>query len=179
MLIKILIGLAVILVVFLIVVIMQPDTFRVERSAVLAAPAETVFVQVNHLRKWESWSPWAKLDPAAKSTFEGPPAGVGAVFAWSGNNQIGEGRMTITDSRPNELVRFRLDFLRPFKGTNSAEFTFKPEGEKTLVTWSMSGTNNLVGKAMCLIVNCDKMLGGFFEKGLAQLDSVAKAAPAN
>jgi hypothetical protein len=64
------------------------------------------------LRKWEAWSPWAKLDPTAKSTLEGPSAGVGAVFAWSGNNQIGEGRMTITDSRPNELVRFRLETNR-------------------------------------------------------------------
>ncbi|HEY5706436.1 MAG TPA: SRPBCC family protein [Terrimicrobiaceae bacterium] len=179
MIIKILIGVAAILAVLLTVVAMQPGTFRIERTATLGAPVGTVFAQVNDLHKWEAWSPWAKLDPTAKNTFEGPPTGVGAAFVWSGNNQIGEGRMTITDSRSNELVRFRLDFLRPFKATNTAEFAFKPEGDKTVVTWSMSGTNNLVGKAMSLIMNCDKMLGGFFEQGLAQLDSVAKTAATN
>jgi len=177
MLIKILIGLVVIVITFLIVVAMQPNTFRVERSTTLAAPVGAVFAQVNDLRCWQSWSPWAKLDPAAKNTFEGPPAGTGAVFAWSGTNQIGEGRMTITDSRPNELVRFQLDFVKPFAGTNIAEFTFKPEGEKTVVTWSMTGKQTFLFKAMGLIMNCDKMLGGFFEQGLAQLETAAKAAP--
>ena len=162
---KILIVLAVIVVVCVVVVALQPAEFRVTRSATIAAPPETVFAQVNDLHKWEAWSPWAKLDPAAKYSYDGPAAGVGAAFAWSGNNEVGEGRMTITESRPAELVRFRLDFVKPFKGTSTSEFTFKPEGNQTIVAWTMMGQNNFISKAMHLCMDCDKMLGGSFEQG--------------
>src|SRR5216683_952568 len=172
----ILIALAVIVVVFVVIVAVQPSDFRITRSATIAAPPEAVFAQVNELHNWEAWSPWAKLDPNAKSTYEGPAAGVGAAFAWSGNNRIGEGRMTITESRPNEFVRFKLDFLKPFKATNTAEFTFKPEANQTAVTWSMYGKNSFIGKAIGLFMNCDKMVGGQFETGLAQLNSVTETA---
>jgi hypothetical protein len=80
---------------------------------------------VNDFHNWEAWSPWAKLDPAAKATFEGPSAGTGAIFKWAGNKEVGEGSMTITESRPSDLIRIKLEFLRPFEATNSAEFTFK------------------------------------------------------
>ena len=85
--------------------------------------------------------------------------------------------MTITESRPNSLVQLRLDFQKPMKATNIAEFTFKPQGKQTLVTWSMSGHNNFIGKAMGLIINCDKMIGGQFEKGLASMKSIVETAP--
>ena len=172
----ILIALAVIVVVFVAIVAVQPSDFRISRSATIAAPPEAVFAQVNGLHNWEAWSPWAKLDSAAKSTYEGPAAGVGAAFTWAGNNKVGEGRMTITESRPNESVRFKLDFLKPFKATNTAEFTFKPEGIQTAVTWSMYGKNSFIGKAVGLFINCDKMVGGQFEQGLAQMKSLAEAA---
>jgi uncharacterized protein YndB with AHSA1/START domain len=175
MLIKILIALAAIIVVLLIVVALQPSDFRILRSAVIGAPPAAVFPHVNDLHLWEEWSPWAKLDPNAKSTFDGPPAGIGASMAWAGNNKVGEGRMTITESRPNDLIRFRLDFFKPMKATNDSEFTFKPQGNQTAVTWSMSGKNNFMGKAFGLIVNCDRMIGSKFEKGLAQLNTVATA----
>src|SRR6476619_7472628 len=106
----ILVGLAGVLAV---VVALQPSHFRVERTATISAPAGVVFAQVNDLQKWEAWSPWAKLDPAVKNTFEGPSAGKGAVFAWDGNDKVGAGRMTITESRPNELIRLELVFVRP------------------------------------------------------------------
>jgi uncharacterized protein YndB with AHSA1/START domain len=158
-------------------VAMQPSDFRVTRMATINAPAPVVFGQVNDLHKWDTWSPWAKLDPQAKHTFEGPSSGKGAIFRWEGNDQIGEGKMTITESRPSDLIRIKIDFLKPFQATNTAEFTFHPEGSRTVVTWSMSGTNNFVGKAFCLFMNMDKMLGGDFEKGLAQMKSVAEAPP--
>ena len=173
---KILLGIAAIIIVFLAVVALQPADFRVTRSITIAAPPEVVFAQVNELKKWEAWSPWAKLDPNAKNNYEGPAAGVGAAFAWSGNNQVGEGRMTITESRSNELVRFKLEFVKPMAGTSTSEFTFKPEGNQTTVTWTMSGKNNFVGRAMCLFMNMDKMVGGQFEQGLATMKSVAEAA---
>jgi len=164
----------VIIVFFLIFVAMRPSEFKVVRSANIGGPSDVVFAQVNDLHKWEAWSPWAKMDPAAKTNYEGPPAGVGAAFAWAGNAKIGEGRMTIIESRRPELVRFRLDFFKPFKGTNTAEFTFKPEGEKTLVTWSMEGKSNFITKLFGLFVNCDKMIGCQFEKGLADMDAVVR-----
>lgn len=173
---KILIGLAVIVVVFLIVVAFQPADYRVTRTATIAAPPAVVFAQVDDLRKWEAWSPWAKMDPAMKVTYTGPAAGVGAVSGWAGNSEVGEGRMTITESRPSELIRFHLEFIKPMAGTSASEFTFKPEGNQTLVTWTMTGKNNFIGKAFCLFMNMDKMVGGQFEQGLARLKSVAETA---
>jgi uncharacterized protein YndB with AHSA1/START domain len=174
MLAKILIALAVVIVVFVIVVSLRPSDFRVARSATIAAPPAAVFEQVNDLKKWKSWSPWEKMDPAMKQTYEGPPSGAGASSSWVGNNQVGEGRMTITESRPNELVKFKLEFVKPFAATSTAEFTFEPEGNQTLVIWSMSGHNNFMGKAVSLFMDCDKMVGGNFEQGLAGMKSVVE-----
>jgi hypothetical protein len=106
----------------------------------------------------------------------GAPAGVGAIYAWTGNNEVGEGRMTITESRRSDLVRVKLEFFKPFAATNTAEFTFKPDGNQTAVTWSMFGQNNFMAKAIHLFMNMDKMIGGQFEKGLASMKSVVEAA---
>src|SRR6266850_7788617 len=177
MLTKILIALAVIVLAFIAIVVTRPAEFRVVRSATIAAPAPAVFAQVNELRKWEAWSPWAKRDPAMKQTYDGTPAGTGAITAWAGNKDVGEGRMTITESRPSELIRIKLEFFKPFAATNTAEFTFKPEGNQTVVTWSLSGKRNFMLKAVGLFMNMDKMVGGEFEDGLAQMKSVVEAAP--
>ena len=174
---KILLGLVAIIVIFLIVAALQPADFRITRSTVIAAPPAAVFEQINDFQKWSVWSPWAKLDPNAKNTFEGPGAGVGAKFAWSGNNEVGEGSMTITDAKPAERVLMDLVFTKPFAAKNVAEFTLKPEGAGTAVTWSMSGKNNFIGKAAGLLMNCDKMVGGQFEKGFENLKAVV-ASPA-
>jgi hypothetical protein len=123
-----LIALAIIVVVFVIVVALQPAEYRVVRIASVSAPPAVVFAQVNDLHKFQTWSPFTKLDVAAKNTFEGPPAGIGALLIWAGNAQVGEGRMRITESRPNDLIRMKLDFVKPFASTATAEFTFKPEG---------------------------------------------------
>jgi hypothetical protein len=135
-----------------------------------------VFAEVNDFHNWEAWSPWAKLDPGMKKTYEGAPAGTGAIFRWSGNRQIGEGSTTIIESRPSELIRIKLEFLKPFKTTNTVEFTFKPAGDQTVIAWSMLGKNNFIAKAVGLVMNCDKMVGGQFEQGLAQMKSVVEAA---
>lgn len=174
---KVLLALLAVVAVFLIVAALQPADFRIVRSAIIAGPPAALFEQVNDFQKWEAWSPWAKLDPNAKNTFEGPAAGTGAVFRWAGNNEVGEGAMTITESRPPELVRLRLDFVKPFAATSTAEFAFKPAGDGTEVTWSMAGKNNFVGKCISLVMDCDKMVGGQFENGLANLRSVVEAKP--
>ncbi|MFA6960022.1 MAG: SRPBCC family protein [Opitutaceae bacterium] len=154
----------------------QPDEFVVARTATLAAPPATVFAHVDDLHLWQAWSPWARMDPNAKSTFDGPPAGTGAVFSWEGNSKVGKGRMTIVESRPHELIRFRLDFEKPFKNTCTAEFTFRPEDAMTTVTWTMCGKANLMSKIMGLLMNCDKMVGSQFEQGFANLKGVLAAS---
>jgi len=174
---KIFIALVVVIGILIGVILTRPDDFRVTRSATFNAPPATVFEQVNDFRKWEAWSPWAKLDPNVKNTFEGPAAGTGAVFRWAGNNEVGEGAMTITESRPSELVLLKLEFIKPFAGTSVTEFTFKPSGDQTAVTWTMSGENNFIGKAMSLVMDCDKMMGGQFEKGLENMRAVVEAKP--
>jgi uncharacterized protein YndB with AHSA1/START domain len=170
----ILIGVAGVAGVFAAVVAVQPSDFRIERSASIAAPPQAVFAQVNDFQKWRAWSPWEKLDPALKRTYEGPAAGAGAQYAWVGNKDVGEGRMTILESRPGELVRIRLEFFKPFAATNTAEFSFKPSGGGTEVTWSMAGQNNFVARAVCMFVNMDRMVGGQFEQGLAQIKAIAE-----
>jgi hypothetical protein len=167
--------LAAVLVLFLIVVAMQPSQFRIERKGKITAPPAIVFGHVNDLHKWTSWSPWEKLDPELKRTYDGAAAGTGAQYAWSGNNKVGQGKMTIVESRPSELIRIQLEFIRPFTATNISEFTFQQEGNKTNVTWSMTGTNNFMAKAFGLLMNMDKLVGSDFEKGLAGMKAVAEA----
>jgi hypothetical protein len=167
-------ALAVIAVAFVAVVAMRPADFRVTRSAAMSVPAADAFAQVNDFHKWDAWSPWAKLDPNMKQIYDGAPAGTGAIYTWVGDNKVGEGTMTLTESKPTELIRIKLEFRRPFKATNASEFTFKPEGNQTVVTWSMSGRNNFMFKAMGLFMNMDKMLGGEFEKGLASMKAVVE-----
>jgi hypothetical protein len=157
---------------------MQPAEFRIARSITASAPPAVLFAQVNDLHAFQVWNPYAKKDPAMKQTYEGPRAGVGSSYAWAGNQEVGTGRMTIVESRPNELVRLKLEFLAPFRATNVAEFTFDPTGDNTVVTWSMSGTNDLMGKAIGLVMDMDKMVGGDFEKGLADLKALAEARAA-
>jgi len=159
-----------------IVVAVQPADYLVQRSATINAPAPVVFAQVNDFHNWEAWSPWAKLDPTAKNSFEGPPAGAGAIFRWSGNDKVGEGLMTILESQPGERVKIKLEFIRPFADTANTDFTFKPQADGTAVTWSMSGHRNFMAKAVCLFMNMDKMVGGDSEKGLAQMKTAAEAA---
>ena len=174
--IKILIALAVIVIVLVVVVAMQPSEFRVVRSATISAPAPAVFAQVNDFHKWEAWNPWGKIDPAMKQSYEGAPSGTGAIYTWAGNNQVGEGRMTITESHPSDLIRIKLEFIKPWSATNATDFAFKPQGNQTAVTWTMDGDNNFMGKAFGLFMNMDKMVGGDFEKGLAQMKAVSETA---
>ncbi len=172
---KILIALAAIILIFVGRGRLQPSEFHVERTTTIAAPQSGVFAQVNDFHKWESWSPWAKLDPNAKVAFEGPPSGEGTVMTWSGNDKVGEGKMTLVESRPDDLVKIKVDFVKPFEGSSTSQFTFKPDGDRTAVTWTMDARHNFLEKAFCLIMNGKKMIGDDMEKGLAQMKSVAES----
>jgi len=159
---------------FLAVVAMQPSEFHISRSLAMAAPADKVFEQVNDLHKSPDWSPFIKMDPNIKYSYEGPQSGEGAVYKWSGNDEVGEGSMTIVESKPNELVRMKLQFVRPMTDTGEAVFTFKPEGDKVTVTWAMNGKNGFLKKAICLFMSFDKIIGGKFEEGLASMKKIVE-----
>jgi uncharacterized protein YndB with AHSA1/START domain len=174
---KILLTLAAIVAVILVVAAFQPSQFDVKRSLAIAATPAALFEQVNDHRKFTAWNPFLKLDPNVKNTFSGPASGVGSVCSWEGNSDIGAGASTITETKPGELVRLRMDWKKPMEGTSTVDFTFKPEGNKTVVTWHMYGPQNYVGKVMCLFMNMDKMVGGQFEEGLANLAKLTEAAP--
>jgi polyketide cyclase/dehydrase/lipid transport protein len=173
---KIFIAVVALILVFVVLVATRPADFRVSRSATISAAPAAVFDEVNDLHKWQSWSPWAKLDPEAKVTYDGPESGQGASFHWAGNSQVGEGTMTLVESQPNESVRFKIEFMKPFAGTNDAVFTFKPAGDQTEVTWTMTGKNGFLGKAFSLFVDCDKMVGRQFEEGFTNLKGVLAIA---
>jgi hypothetical protein len=170
----VLLVLAALVAVFLLVAATRPDTFRYERRATIAAPPAVVFGLDSDLRRFQDWSPWAKIDPQRKVVFSGPPDGVGAAFAWEGNRKVGAGSMTCTASEPAARAEFRLEFLRPMKVTNTAEFAFRAEGGGTAVVWSMTGKNNLFFKVFGLFVDCEKMIGKDFEKGLASMKALAE-----
>jgi hypothetical protein len=180
---KIVIGfaaaIAALVILFVIVVALQPAEFHVSRTAKMNAQPSAVFAQVNDYHNWDAWSPWAELDPDAKVTFEGPSSGTGAKFSWSGNDKVGAGRQTIVESKSDELIRINIEFFKPFKGTSTAEFTFKPENDQTVVTWSMFGKNDFFGKTISLFMDCDKMVGGEFEKGLASMKKIVEAPATN
>jgi hypothetical protein len=162
--------------ILLLAIALRPAGFRVSRSETIAAAPAVVFSHVNNLHQWQAWSPWEKLDPQLKRTFEGPSAGIGAVYRWDGNGNVGAGSNTIIDSRPNELIRFKLDMLRPFVGTNDVEFQFVANGpSETIVTWTMVGSLNFMTKAMDMLIGMDKMVGGQFQAGLGQLKVVAES----
>ena len=171
---KIVLTLAVLVGVFAALIAAQPAEFRITRSATFNAPPAKVFEQVNDFHKWEAWSPWSKLDPNAKNSFEGPSSGTGAIIRWSGNDAVGEGSMTITESQPGERIKIKLHFVKPWENAADSEFTFKAKGDQTVVTWTMTGERNFVGKAACMFMNMEKMVGGSYEEGLANMKAVVE-----
>ena len=151
----------------------KPDTFRVQRSAVIAAAPQTIFPLIADFHRWAGWSPWEHRDPAMKRTFEGPASGVGAVYAWDGNRNVGAGRMEIVEAAPSRIV-IKLDFIKPFEGHNIAEFALRPLTSATEIVWTMHGPAPLLSKIMQLVMNMDKMIGKDFEAGLAGMKRLAE-----
>lgn len=171
---KIAIAVLVVLVALVAWVATRPDTFRIERSAQIKAPAEKIFPLIIDLHAWSRWSPWEKIDPSMKRTYSGAPLGTGATYAWQGNNEVGSGQMQITEATPYSKVRIQLDFQTPFEAHNTIEFTLVPSGDATEVTWAMYGPNTFVGKFIGLFVDMDELVGSQYEAGLANLRAAAE-----
>lgn len=154
----------------------RPDTFRVERSIRINAPAEQIIALVNDFRAMQTWSAWEKVDPAMKRSFSGPSSGKGAVYAWEGNSEIGQGRMEITEATPQK-VTIKMDFIKPFAAQNTGELTLQTQGTTTTVTHAMYGPSPYIAKVMGLVFSMDRMVGGKFEQGLADLKVLAEKPP--
>jgi hypothetical protein len=169
-------AIALAIAVILVLASRKPDTFAVRRSAVMQAPAERIFPLVNNFQQWANWSPWEKRDPAMKRSFSGPESGKGAAYAWDGNKNVGSGRMEIIDASSPSKITIKLDFIKPFEGHNTAEFTFVPERDAsaTNVIWIMQGPSSFMSKVMQVFMNLDAMIGRDFEAGLANLKKLTE-----
>lgn len=154
---------------------MQPDTFRYERSITIATPPEAIFPYLNTPKLSQQWSPWEKLDPAMKRRFSGPEFGVGAQYAWDGNANVGAGQSEIIRSDDPTRVVMRLDFQRPMRSTSTAEYKLERLDDGTRVTWAMYGANTFPGKLVSLFMDCEKMVGVQFDRGLADLKRLVEA----
>jgi Polyketide cyclase / dehydrase and lipid transport len=152
----------------------RPDTFRVQRSTGISAPAECIFPLIANLKAMNTWNPFVEPDPAIKLAYSGPDSGKGAANTWSGSSKVGEGRIEVTDAAPSSRVTMRLDMHKPMKAHNAVEFTLQPNGNTTMVTWAMSGRQPFLAKLMTVFIDCDKMVGSQFEKGLGKLKAIAE-----
>ena len=152
----------------------KPDTFQVQRAISIKAPADRIFPLINDFRQWRSWSPYEDRDPALKRTYGGADSGKGAVYAWDGNKNVGSGRMEILDTSVPSKILIKLDFFKPFEGHNTAEFTMLPQGDATLLTWTMHGPAVFMSKVMQVFMNLDHMIGKDFEVGLANLKKLTE-----
>lgn len=166
--------LAVAIVIVLILAALRPNTFRIERSIDINAPADKIFPLINDYKNWGSWSPYEHVDPNMQRAFSGAPAGKGSVYEWSGNKNIGHGRMEILETTPSSKIVIKLDFFSPFEAHNIAEFTMRPLGSTTTVTWAMHGPAPYMAKVMHMIFKMDRMVGGQFQQGLTSMKSVAE-----
>ena len=152
----------------------RPDAFRVERSVSIKAGPDKIFPYLDDFNRWAAWSPWEKLDPSMKRSFSGAASGKGAAYAWEGNSKVGAGRMEITDATAPTRLLIKLDFIRPFEGHNTAEYTLEPAGDTTKVTWAMFGPAPYISKLIGVFVSMDSMIGKDFEAGLANLKAAAE-----
>ena len=169
----VILGLAVI---FVVVGFFLPKQVEVDRTITINAPPPVVYGLLDNYKRFNEWSPWAKIDPNTKYTYSGPDAGVGAKFEWESDHpSVGSGYQEITEAVPNELVKNHLDFGP--SGHGEASFLLKPEGEGTRVTWAFKTDfgSNLIGRYFGLFM--DKMLGPHYEEGLANLKTLAERLP--
>jgi hypothetical protein len=162
----------------LVFVSFQSSEYRVERAIIVTAPPAAIFANVDDFHRWLIWAPWEKLDPAMKRTFDGPEVGTGSIYHWMGNDKVGEGSMTITETRPKEFIRIKTELLKPAAEITTSEITFKDNGDKTtLVTWAESGSLNYTAKLFNLFNDRDKAVGTDMQNGLEQLKWTTQGRP--
>lgn len=171
------IALAIIAVILIVLGLVGPKTYNVQRSITINAPAETIFQTVSHYENFSKWSPWQHLDPEMKTTIDGADGTVGAKYSWVGNSKAGEGSMTFTKLEPNKTIEQDLAFVKPFKSESQTYMDLEPADGRTKVTWGMKGESAFVSRIMMTLMGgMDKMIGPDYEKGLANLKTLSEAA---
>ena len=172
---KIFLVIAIVILGIIIVSRFQPDKWTVERTGTIAASPALVFEHLNNFRKWQQFNAWADTDPKAVYTYNDTESGVGANFHWKGNSEMGEGNMTIKESKPNEYVKVDLEFIKPFVGKAVTEFVLAPATGGTQLTERTTSDHNFFSKIMCLFMDMDKMIGEKYEEGFARMNKVLPA----
>ena len=162
------------IVIVLIIAALKPNRFRVSRSVDIQALPEKIFPHINSFRAWATWSPWEKIDPNCQRSYSGAESGVGAIYHWSGNKDVGEGSMGIVESIPSSKIVLNLDFIKPYEGHSKVEFLLAPQNDGTLVTQTMVGESKFLQRLICMFINMDKMIGAKYEEGLASLKATAE-----
>jgi hypothetical protein len=170
----VLIALITLIAIALVIAALKPNRFRIERCTSIKALPEKIFPLINNFQAWEAWSPWEKIDPACKRSYSGNESGVGTIYGWSGNKDIGQGRMEIVESTQYSKIVLKLDFIKPFEAHNMVEFLLQPQGDSTIVTQAMYGASPFISKLMGMCFNMDKMVGKKYEEGLASLKEIAE-----
>ncbi|MEM7382478.1 MAG: SRPBCC family protein [Bacteroidota bacterium] len=166
----ILVGLVLLI---LLLAIIAPKNYDVNREIVINQPVSQVFDYLKYLKNQDNWSPWARKDPNMKKEFSGTDGTVGAISKWDGNKEVGMGEQEITRVVENEVIESQLRFFKPWKSQSDAYMRVTESGsESTKVTWGFSGKNKFPMSIMMLFMNMDKMVGKDFEEGLASLKSV-------
>jgi uncharacterized protein YndB with AHSA1/START domain len=157
----------------------MPDTYTVERTVHVQAPATAVYERIADFHRWPAWSPYEGLDPSMTRSYSGAESGVGAAYDWSGNLKAGTGRMEIVEAVPDERVVIDLAFTKPFRSESKATFRIDGNGDAggTTVTWSMTGPVTRTTRVMGVFRSMDKLMGPAFEKGLTGLKADAEAGP--
>jgi len=174
---KIALGVVALIVVIVGYAAIQPAEYEISRETTINAPAAKVFPYLNNSKLADQWGPWKEVDPAAKMGFSGPDAGVGSKTSWESDKQLGTGSATIVESVENERVGIQIEYTKPMPMTQDSLYLVKANGNQSVVTWKVTGRNNVVGRVMCLFMNMDKTVGGMFEKGLSNLKTLVESAP--
>jgi hypothetical protein len=154
----------------------SPD-MAISRELLIAASAETIFPFINDSQKANGWMPWTESDPGVKMVYSGPSAGVGSKSSWDSQGQMGTGEAVVIESIPNQSVKTQLTYTKPMAMSQLAEVSLSSQGDGTLVRWSVSGKMGFFFRLMGVFVNCDKMIGAEFEKGLANLKKQVESLP--
>jgi hypothetical protein len=156
---------------------MQEEHTHLERSVVVdATPADMTYFS-HDLKGVNEWSPWEGKDPSMERVYSDPSAGVGATYHWTGNDEVGEGTMTIKSVMDGE-VAIDLHFIAPFEGDSVATITYVEQGDGMKVTWAFDQDNVLMSKVMMLFMDFEGMLGPDYEKGMELLKPLVEKAAA-
>jgi hypothetical protein len=153
-----------------------PAEMQITRTIEINGTPDEIFPFINHSQKANNWMPWKDSDPDVVLIYSGPEEGIGSKSSWDSPGQMGTGEALVIDSIPNQVVKTKLTYTKPFQMQQLAEIALMPAEAGTKVRWSVSGERNFFFKLIGVFVSCDEMVGGEFEKGLRNLKRMVEDA---